>query len=218
MLNKLRTIKPNSLLLLFLISGFSSASHAVLIDFNAFSGVNIGNGVLTPLQIIDDEFSADGIFFGRSGVSAGVGVINNEGPDGSQAVSGLDAGGLISSVGTGCCTGDIFFNFLGVTDFVSFDIGDFGGDTDNFQVRVFSEVDVLLSSLNYSGDSFADIGTVSIAMAGIHRIEIDFDDTNEFGYFLDNVNFNPVVPVPAAAWLFGSGLIGLIGVARRKKV
>ena len=26
-----------------------------------------------------------------------------------------------------------------------------------------------------------------------------------------------VVPVPAAAWLFGSGLVGLIGVARRKK-
>lgn len=27
----------------------------------------------------------------------------------------------------------------------------------------------------------------------------------------------PEVPVPAAVWLFGSGLIGLIGVARRKK-
>ena len=27
----------------------------------------------------------------------------------------------------------------------------------------------------------------------------------------------PPVPVPAAVWLFGSGLIGLIGVARRKK-
>jgi hypothetical protein len=26
-----------------------------------------------------------------------------------------------------------------------------------------------------------------------------------------------VVPVPAAAWLFGSGLIGLMGLARRKK-
>jgi len=33
---------------------------------------------------------------------------------------------------------------------------------------------------------------------------------------ISNVNFEPV-PVPAAAWLFGSGLIGLIGVARRMK-
>lgn len=218
MLNKLLTIKPNSLLLLFLISGFSSASHAILIDFNALAGVDIGPGPLTPLQIIDDEFSADGILFGRSGVSAGVGVANDEGPDGSQAVSGLDASGLISGGGDGCCTGDIYFNFLGVTDFVSFDIGDRGGDTDNFQVRVFSQTDVLLSSLSYSGASYADIGTVSIAMGGVHRIEIDFDNAIQTGYFLDNVNFNQVVPVPAAAWLFVSGLIGLIGVARRKKV
>lgn len=27
----------------------------------------------------------------------------------------------------------------------------------------------------------------------------------------------PAVPVPAAVWLFGSGLIGLVGIARRKK-
>lgn len=27
-----------------------------------------------------------------------------------------------------------------------------------------------------------------------------------------------VVPIPAAVWLFGSGLLGLIGIARRKKV
>jgi len=25
-----------------------------------------------------------------------------------------------------------------------------------------------------------------------------------------------VIPVPAAVWLFGSGLLGLIGIARRK--
>ena len=31
-----------------------------------------------------------------------------------------------------------------------------------------------------------------------------------------NVNLAPV-PIPAAAWLFGSGLIGLVGIARRKK-
>ena len=27
-----------------------------------------------------------------------------------------------------------------------------------------------------------------------------------------------VVPVPAAVWLFGTGLIGLVGLARRKRV
>ena len=36
------------------------------------------------------------------------------------------------------------------------------------------------------------------------------------GFSMDNVQVQ-VVPVPAAVWLFGSGLIGLIGVARRKK-
>ncbi|MEA3242882.1 MAG: VPLPA-CTERM sorting domain-containing protein [Pseudomonadota bacterium] len=27
-----------------------------------------------------------------------------------------------------------------------------------------------------------------------------------------------VVPIPAAVWLFGSGLLGLVGIARRKYV
>ena len=37
--------------------------------------------------------------------------------------------------------------------------------------------------------------------------------------FYDNLNFAEVsaVPVPAAVWLFGSGLLGLVGVARRRK-
>jgi len=44
----------------------------------------------------------------------------------------------------------------------------------------------------------------------------------DFGFFngsQPNVTYGnlEVIPIPAAAWLFGSGLIGLIGVARRKK-
>jgi len=33
-----------------------------------------------------------------------------------------------------------------------------------------------------------------------------------------NVAEIPEVPVPAALWLFGSGLLGLVGVSRRKKM
>jgi len=43
--------------------------------------------------------------------------------------------------------------------------------------------------------------------------------------FIDGFNYEIIingsvsaVPVPAAAWLFGSGLIGLFGISRRKKI
>ena len=45
-----------------------------------------------------------------------------------------------------------------------------------------------------------------------------------FDFFIDNINFNaPLppglnpVPVPAAVWLFGTALIGLIGFGKRRK-
>lgn len=33
----------------------------------------------------------------------------------------------------------------------------------------------------------------------------------------DSVSVAAVIPIPPAAWLFGSGLLGLIGISRRKK-
>ena len=38
-----------------------------------------------------------------------------------------------------------------------------------------------------------------------------------FPGFSANFDFVAPIPVPAAVWLFGSGLIGLVGVARRKR-
>ena len=35
--------------------------------------------------------------------------------------------------------------------------------------------------------------------------------------FYEATSMPPPIPVPAAVWLFGSGLLGLIGIARRKK-
>lgn len=49
--------------------------------------------------------------------------------------------------------------------------------------------------------------------------QIDFraaGNTLEDHFYIRNADVT-VVPVPAAVWLFGSGLIGLAGIARRKK-
>ena len=53
----------------------------------------------------------------------------------------------------------------------------------------------------------------------IARITIDKTAGMALSYiFLDDIRFESVnaVPVPSAVWLFGSGLIGIVGVARRK--
>jgi len=42
-------------------------------------------------------------------------------------------------------------------------------------------------------------------------------DSNALVYSGSYLVETAVVPIPAAVWLFGSGLIGLIGIARRKK-
>lgn len=74
----------------------------------------------------------------------------------------------------------------------------------------------------------SSVGTVStvfgnsfITLSGLSLGAVDrlvFDGIGDQGGFeLDNLTLTPSnVPVPAAAWLLGSGLLGLIGVARRK--
>lgn len=62
------------------------------------------------------------------------------------------------------------------------------------------------------------------SLGNVFALEFSFasSDVGAFGintptYFaIDDLTSAAVVPVPAAVWLFGSGLIGLIGIARRK--
>ena len=63
-----------------------------------------------------------------------------------------------------------------------------------------------------NGGVFPDV--VSELTSGMLRIGIHVQgyDTGGSESFVNNP-----VPVPAAVWLFGSGLLGLVGIARRKK-
>ena len=76
----------------------------------------------------------------------------------------------------------------------------------------------------YTGDMFAagDIWLGEITLSTVTYISINqfhFSETDtastSVGHALVRTS---VVPVPASAWLFGSGIIGLVSFARRKKL
>jgi hypothetical protein len=71
-----------------------------------------------------------------------------------------------------------------------------------------------ISGTNISGNATkngASFATLGFALGS-------YVSTLTNGSFTDTVTVNvSAVPIPAAAWLFGSGLLGLVGIARRKK-
>ncbi len=60
-------------------------------------------------------------------------------------------------------------------------------------------------------------GAFSSGFAGVGGVTaVNLKDTLVFAWAVRSGNVS-AVPVPAAVWLFGSGLLGLVGVARRKR-
>ena len=94
--------------------------------------------------------------------------------------------------------------------------GDLGGGVINL-----AELS-LLDDLSFQLDSFT-LATLTFEGAGVGISPLSFSDVDlgdelgdPIGVFMENGSVN-VVPVPAAIWLFGSGLIGLAGVRRKFK-
>ena len=62
-----------------------------------------------------------------------------------------------------------------------------------------------------------NLGTTFIDPDSLNQtLRISWTDSLNGAGFGAEVVFSPV-PIPAAVWLFGSGLLGLVGMARRKK-
>ena len=115
--------------------------------------------------------------------------------DDLSVIGAVNLGGLGSFSGvllTGEITGFGFQNSGGTTDFYDFTFTLTGGH---------------LASL-YSP-------TLGVSLAS-ERSDFVGDFTANFGGEAKGT-LGAVIPVPAAVWLFSSGLLGLIGIARRKK-
>lgn len=113
------------------------------------------------------------------------------------------------------------------------------GNSDSFESYAYSSIDIYgewtdnngtyssASSYASGGADFwwtADYleeGTFTMAMYsdGVNTIFGSLNAAayaNSYSYVTYDDSYVPPVPVPAAAWLFGSGLLGLIGIKRRR--
>ena len=71
-----------------------------------------------------------------------------------------------------------------------------------------------LTELNYGKNADAGFSTLTSVLLNVDAYDDGFNYVNATW---TGITITPTaVPVPAAVWLFGSGLLGLVGVARRK--
>ena len=85
-------------------------------------------------------------------------------------------------------------------------------------LRIFDATDNMLGSILSDTDNTSHDFIGMISDTPIFRMEYDF--ISGIGFEGDNLLFTEIVspiPLPAAVWLFGTGILGLIGFSRRKK-
>jgi len=116
---------------------------------------------------------------------------------------GVDGGGAVAALTT-------TFDFT--TPIVGFG-GDFGA---------ISRLDVSIDGGTTFFDLFTETGEVNgffglVSTTAFSSVQFSTQNSTSFeGFRIDNLVFAAPVPVPAAVWLMGSALMGLVGVARRR--
>lgn len=175
---------------------YSISSQAAVITFEEFGLVNNigGNG-----EVTGNEWAGSGVEFSTNGIALNLGGTVGSTPNSLGAdLSAADdfSGNLSIQFLNGVSYTDVFFTIFNTP----------------FEASAFSSDNNLLTTLSSGGDFTQLFDFTGFA---VNRIEI----TGTF-YAIDDLNFSTAsvsaVPVPAAVWLFGSGLFGLIGMGKRK--
>ncbi|MFV9616679.1 MAG: VPLPA-CTERM sorting domain-containing protein [Gammaproteobacteria bacterium] len=162
-------------------------------------------------QSITTVNPSSGTYAANVNIPVGAGAVNNV----LKQERLLDGTGLLSA-------GDIIS--------YSFDVRGSAADGGVLFLENFCETDSVLCGqdlqvINATSDWQTITGDFTLG-AGVTAYTLQFaavcgaTATCTADYYFDNVSVTAdvnAVPVPAAAWLFGSGLIGLVGMARRKK-
>ena len=184
----------------------SISSGAISANIEAYIIENDGVGNISNLSLIS---TANNGVYVSSTTSGNVGVK-------SSSTDGSNLDGASSHDSTDVDEGLLFtFNQAVSLDYINFD---YFGTSDDFNLTV----DGVSIFADYNADSSA-LGAVNntsqfdeYTFNNIVGTEfLIWADGSSDGFRIDRLEVS-AVPVPAAVWLFGSGLLGLAGFARRK--
>lgn len=100
---------------------------------------------------------------------------------------------------------------------VGLDFGNTATDTEGMTLTAYDSAGNLIGQSHFTAQFTEGAIMGSLGFGNMKYVAFNYTDT-AFGFYgIDDLEFTTVIPVPAAVWLFGSGLIGLISIARRKK-
>ncbi|MEJ2407659.1 MAG: VPLPA-CTERM sorting domain-containing protein [Candidatus Thiodiazotropha sp.] len=196
-------------------------SGASILGFDALppngGGGSSGN-TGTPIQPesqLADQFLDLGVIFSSTGGSVGVVGAPSDAVSPSNVIGGSSIGSTLPVLNYFEPISLQFVSPNTTTPSTTIKIGAWNDPTGSLiQLSVFDINGNLLESAQADQGFFIGISNPLIASATFSYISTQSVN----GYSLDDVTFGAVsvVPVPAAAWLFGSGLIGLVCAAKRK--
>jgi hypothetical protein len=200
---------------------FGGAAQAGVINVFANGGFEVNSGVgglatgwqsagVDGYQVINSDFNSGSfsIEISAPAVQGGVALQNSVEDGGNPELDAASTTPTLSFWAKGGGTSDFTayaLRYLNSTGGILADSGlqDIGG-----VINPNTWTNITLSTLTVPVGATAAFIEFTQATGGVEDAFLRIDDV------VLNAN---VVPVPAAVWLFGSGLIGLVGVARRKK-
>lgn len=210
-----------------IVCGYSSTANATVIDFEGY-----GAGT-----IINNQYSGLTVSAVNNGSGPNVAVVfdtnNPTGGDTDLVPTGYQPGNILiihetNNCGVSSCdnpddeaSGGVFnLNFTSVVTLESIDFFDIetseNGTTPLNAIKLFDAANnEIMANTFFVPDTGGDNtwGQLAFDVDGVKRVELNIAGSGA----IDKVAFSRI-PVPAAAWLFVSGFLGLAAFARRKKV
>ena len=201
-----------------LIGAACLVAVALVPSLSANAAFIITGGSSQPLPVIDNDFNSNLQALGYTQMTTGGQLSVDQ--DGFVTFFYIAAESAFTntfntSAGS-MVEADDAFNFAG---YDSITVSVAAGDILDFSFTSDGGANALTPVDNFSGTNLQGLGIFT--GSSLQQVVLGYDDQNinpddNHDDMLVRVDFSPV-PVPAAVWLFGSGLLALIGVSKSRK-